>query len=68
MLDALAESDDRPVVHKLAVREMPTSGKPDELLHAAGIDTEAIVEAARRAGIPADVVTEVSELRPEQFA
>ena len=30
--------------------------------------TEAIVEAARRAGIPADVVTEVSELRPEQFA
>jgi len=30
--------------------------------------TEAIFEAARRAGIPADVVTEVSELRPEQFA
>jgi hypothetical protein len=30
--------------------------------------TEAIIEAARRAGIPADVVTEVSELRPEQFA
>ena len=30
--------------------------------------TEAIVEAARRAGLPADVVTEVSELRPEQFA
>jgi len=29
---------------------------------------EAIFEAARRAGIPADVVTEVSELRPEQFA
>jgi hypothetical protein len=29
---------------------------------------EAIVEAARRAGLPADVVTEVSELRPEQFA
>jgi hypothetical protein len=26
-----------------------------------------IVEAARRAGLPADVVTEVSELRPEQF-
>jgi hypothetical protein len=30
--------------------------------------TVAIVEAARRAGLPADVVTEVSELRPEQFA
>jgi len=29
---------------------------------------EAIVEAARLAGIPADVVTQVSELRPEQFA
>jgi transketolase len=56
VLDALAEADDRPQVHKLAVRDMPTSGKPDELLHAAGIDTEAIVEAARqlaRAGSPA---------------
>ena len=29
---------------------------------------EAIVEAARRAGLPADIVTEVAELRPEQFA
>jgi len=29
---------------------------------------EAILEAARLAGIPADVVTQVSELRPEQFA
>jgi hypothetical protein len=29
---------------------------------------EAIVEAARLAGLPADIVTEVSELRPEQFA
>jgi hypothetical protein len=28
---------------------------------------EAIIEAARRAGLPADIVTEVSELRPEQF-
>jgi hypothetical protein len=28
---------------------------------------EAIMEAARRAGLPADIVTEVSELRPEQF-
>jgi transketolase len=56
VLDALAEADDRPPVHKLAVREMPTSGKPDELLHAAKIDAEAIADAARqlaRAGSPA---------------
>ena len=31
-------------------------------------NAEAILEAARRAEIPADKVTEVSELRPEQFA
>jgi hypothetical protein len=31
-------------------------------------DEEAIREAARRNGIPADVITQVSELRPEQFA
>jgi hypothetical protein len=30
-------------------------------------DAESIIEAARRAGLPADIVTEVSELRPEQF-
>ena len=47
VLEALAESDDRPPVRKLAVREMPTSGKPDELLHAAKIDADAIVEAAK---------------------
>jgi transketolase len=35
-------------VVKLAVREMPTSGKPDELLGAAGIDAAAIADAARR--------------------
>jgi hypothetical protein len=29
---------------------------------------EAIREAARRAGLPADVVIEVSEVRPESFA
>jgi transketolase len=48
VLDALAEAADRPPVVKLAVREMPTSGTPDELLHAAQIDAEAIVEAARK--------------------
>ena len=30
-------------------------------------NADAIIEAARRAGLPADIVTEVSELRPEQF-
>jgi Protein of unknown function (DUF4242) len=29
---------------------------------------EAIREAARRANLPADVITEVSDLRPEAFA
>jgi hypothetical protein len=31
-------------------------------------DPEAIREAARRANIPADVIIEVSEVRPEMFA
>ena len=31
-------------------------------------DPDAIREAARRIGLPADVVVAVSELRPEQFA
>jgi len=47
VLEALAGADDRPPVHKLAVRDMPTSGTPDELLHAAGIDADAIADAAR---------------------
>ena len=47
VLEALAEADDRPPVRKLAVREMPTSGTPDELLRWAGIDAEAIADAAR---------------------
>ena len=36
-----------PTVVKLAVSEMPGSGTPAELLKAAGIDAEAIVEAVR---------------------
>ena len=36
-----------PRVVRLAVREMPGSGKPAELLAAAGIDAEHIAEAAR---------------------
>jgi transketolase len=47
VLEALADADDRPPVTKLAVREMPVSGTPDELLHEAGIDAEAIAAAAR---------------------
>jgi transketolase len=47
VLEALADADDRPKVVKLAVREMPVSGSPEELLQAAGIDAEAIASAAR---------------------
>jgi transketolase len=47
VLDALAQEEDRPKVVKLAVREMPVSGKPEELMNAAGIDAEAIVSAAK---------------------
>jgi transketolase len=47
VLEALADADDRPRVTKLAVREMPVSGTPEELLHAAKIDAEAIAAAAR---------------------
>ena len=47
VLDALAEEQPHPVVLKLAVREMPGSGKPFELLHAAGIDADCIADAAR---------------------
>jgi transketolase len=34
-------------VHRLAVREIPRSGKPDTLLEAYGINARAIVEAVR---------------------
>jgi len=48
VLEALAEGDEHAHVVKLAVREMPTSGTPEELMHAAGIDAEAIAGAARK--------------------
>jgi transketolase len=48
VLAALAEDDERPPVTILAVRELPHSGKPEELLAAAGIDAEAITAAARK--------------------
>ena len=48
VLSALAENGDHARVVKLAVTEMPRSGKADELLNAYGIDAEHIVAAARQ--------------------
>lgn len=54
VLDAFAGTSNTPFYQgpqlrliKLAVREMPASGKPEELLHAAKIDADAIVEAVK---------------------
>jgi transketolase len=47
VMSALAgEPNDAPLA-RLAVRDMPVSGKPAELMHAAGIDADAIVSAVR---------------------
>lgn len=46
VLDALAAQPVRPPVVKLAVQDMPASGTPAQLLHAAGIDAAAIIDAA----------------------
>ena len=48
VLAALAERDEHPHVIKLAVSDMPRSGKPAELLNAYGIDAESIEAAARQ--------------------
>jgi transketolase len=48
VLSALATHSDRPPIHTVAVNAMPISGKPAELMHAAGIDAEAITTAARQ--------------------
>ncbi len=48
VLAALAERGSASRVTVLAVRELPRSGKPAELLGAAGIDAAAIADAARR--------------------
>jgi transketolase len=56
VLDALAEEQPHPVVRKLAVRELPGSGTPAELMAGAGIDATHIADAARelaRAGVTA---------------
>jgi transketolase len=44
---ALAEAGERAHVSALAVRSMPSSGKPEEVLAAAGIDADAITRAVR---------------------
>ena len=51
--DAVAEAvaDAGFGVHRLAVREIPRSGKPDELLDRFGISARHIVEAVRAAGL-----------------
>jgi len=48
VLSAFADADERPRMIHLAVRQMPTSGKPAELLAAAGIDAEHIAAAAKK--------------------
>jgi transketolase len=48
VLDALAGSDEQAHVVKLAVREMPRSGKAAELMAAYGIDADAIARAVRQ--------------------
>jgi len=48
VLAALAEADAHPQVQKLAVTDMPRSGKPAELMNAYGIDAEHIAAAARK--------------------
>ncbi len=47
VLEALSDGETPARVIRLAVRDMPGSGKPAELLGAAGIDAEHIAEAAR---------------------
>jgi transketolase len=48
VLSVFAEDEERPRIVLLAVRNMPGSGKPDELIAAAGIDAEHIAAAARK--------------------
>jgi len=48
VLAALGDTEEPPRVVSLAVRGMPSSGRPEELLSIAGIDAEHIAAAARR--------------------
>ena len=47
VLSVFAESDEKPRIRVLAVRDMPGSGTPADLLNAAGIDAAHIAAAAR---------------------
>jgi transketolase len=47
VLAVLGDVDERPPVVRLAVTEMPHSGKPAELLAEAGIDADGIAAAVR---------------------
>jgi transketolase len=47
VLEALAADDERPRLTHLAVRALPGSGTPAELMAAAGIDADAIAAAVR---------------------
>jgi transketolase len=48
VLAALGDADERTTVVRLAVQEMPHSGKPEELLREAGIDADGILRAVRQ--------------------
>ncbi len=48
VISAFADTDERPRVVKLAVTHLPGSGKGPELLHDCGIDSDAILAAAKR--------------------
>ena len=69
VLDVLAAEQPHPTVTKLAVRSMPGSGTPAELLAAAGIDATHIADAARelagRAGAGGRPKAEVGSGRRE---
>jgi transketolase len=58
VLSVFAEDEERPRIVQLAVRDMPGSGKPAELLGVAGIDAEHIAAAVRR------LVTATAAARP----
>jgi transketolase len=47
VLDAFADGRPVPRLVRLAVRDMPGSASPEEQLHEAGIDAEAIAAAGR---------------------
>ena len=48
VVDVFANNDLKPRIYKLAVSEIPVSGTPSELLHAAGIDSESIIDQVTR--------------------